>query len=73
MGASKKEDASEKPDIRELPEALRGVAPRTWQQARSVSRVKAQYDPAEVARRSLDDMEAGDRLHYQRRRDRDEG
>lgn len=44
------------------------VRPRPWQELIPQARVKPQYDPAEVARRFLEDMEKGGRLHGQNQR-----
>lgn len=49
------------------------VRPSPWQELIPQPRVKPQYDPVEIARKALDDMEKGDRLHGQNRKTDDKG
>ena len=44
------------------------VTPLDYQHAPSQPRVRPQWDPVEIARKALDDMEKGGRLHHQNRR-----
>ncbi|TVQ97508.1 MAG: hypothetical protein EA398_14415 [Deltaproteobacteria bacterium] len=44
------------------------VRPRPWQELIPQQRAKPQYDPVEIARKALDDMEKGGRLHFLNRR-----
>lgn len=65
MGSSHQE---EKKEPESAADAL-GVQPRPWQRARPVARIKPQYNASDVAKRFLDDMETGGRLHHQLKRD----
>lgn len=66
MGSSK--DTKTSDTDTPAPEAPEEVIPRGWKDARAAVRVRSQYDPAEIARRYLDDMETGGRLHFQNRK-----
>lgn len=66
MGSS--EDTKAPDPAAETADAQKGVTPRGWKDARAAVRVRSQYDPAEIARRYLDDMESGGRLHFQNRK-----
>lgn len=45
------------------PESPAVVTPRPWPQTRMQPRARPQWDPVDVARQQLDDMEKGGRLH----------
>lgn len=44
------------------------VEPKEYWEATPSRRARPQFDPAEIARQYLDDMERGDRLHNKRKR-----
>lgn len=44
------------------------VTPKQYWEHTPSRRARPQYDPVEVARKYLDDMERGDRLHLKRKR-----
>lgn len=44
------------------------VTPRHYWEHKPSRRARPQYDPAEIARAYLDDMEKGGRLHLQRKK-----
>lgn len=45
------------------------ATPRHYTQTRMQPRARPQWDPAEVAKKYLDDMEEGDRLHFKKKKD----
>lgn len=45
------------------------ATPRHYTQTRMQPRARPQWDPAEVAKQYLDDMEEGGRLHFKKKKD----